>query len=280
MPRCVKFRGVSNSGWRGPQPQYHLTLSYIDPSRKSLIMKDLWLTHQFLDASCGWYFLISKHKVRRFAHDIFKGNFSWNILYFHLEFGVWNVFRWVINYRLVLVYVMTWHGRRAGTLLNDWCPSWRTHICHDDVIKWEHFPRYWPFVRGIHRSPVNSPHKGQWRGALMFSLICVWINGWINNIEAGDLRHYRAHYGVIVMVTWPQLVYSLQLSDAMWRHRAGSTLGQVISHCLTSPIITWTSGKSVRSNNNQLRVISQEIPQPSIIKLDWNITTRNLILIS
>ena len=36
---------------------------------------------------------------------------------------------------------------------------------HDDVNKWKHFPRYWPFVRGIHRSPVNSPHKGQWRGA-------------------------------------------------------------------------------------------------------------------
>ena len=45
--------------------------------------------------------------------------------------------------------------------------------CYDDVIKWKHFPRYWPFVRGIHRSPVNSPHKGQWRGALMFSLICA-----------------------------------------------------------------------------------------------------------
>ena len=36
--------------------------------------------------------------------------------------------------------------------------------------------------------PGNSPHKGQWRGALMFSLICVWINGWVNNREAGDLR--------------------------------------------------------------------------------------------
>ena len=44
---------------------------------------------------------------------------------------------------------------------------------HDDVIKWNHFPRYWPFVRGIHRPPVNSPHKGQWRGALMFFVICV-----------------------------------------------------------------------------------------------------------
>ena len=61
---------------------------------------------------------------------------------------------------------------------------------HDDVIKWQHFPRYWPFVRGIYRSPVNFPHKGQWRGALMglfFFFICPRINGWVNNREAGDL---------------------------------------------------------------------------------------------
>ena len=70
---------------------------------------------------------------------------------------------------------------------------------HDDVIKWKHFPRYWPLVWGIHRSPVNSPYKGQWRGALMFSLICVWINGWVNDRKAGDFRRYRAHYDVIVM---------------------------------------------------------------------------------
>ena len=70
---------------------------------------------------------------------------------------------------------------------------------HDDVIKWKHFPRYWPFVRGIHWSPVNSPHKGQWRGAFMINLICARINGWVNNCEAGDLRRYRAHYDVIVM---------------------------------------------------------------------------------
>ena len=73
---------------------------------------------------------------------------------------------------------------------------------HDDVIKWKHSPRYWPFVRGIHRSPVNSPHKGQWRGVLMFTLICVWINGWVNNREAGDLRCYRANYDVTVMISW------------------------------------------------------------------------------
>ena len=70
---------------------------------------------------------------------------------------------------------------------------------HDDIMKWVHFPRYWPFVQGIHLFPVKSPPKGQWRGALMLSLICVRINGWVNNREAGDLRRYRAHYDVIVM---------------------------------------------------------------------------------
>ena len=70
---------------------------------------------------------------------------------------------------------------------------------HDDVIKWKHFPHNWPFVRGIHRSPVNSLNKGQWREALMFSLICVWINDSVNNREAGDLRRDCTHYDVIVM---------------------------------------------------------------------------------
>ena len=47
---------------------------------------------------------------------------------------------------------------------------------------------------------MNSPHKGQWRGALMFSVICIWINCWVNNSEAGDLRRHRAHYYVSVMI--------------------------------------------------------------------------------
>ena len=69
---------------------------------------------------------------------------------------------------------------------------------HYDVIKWKHLPRYWPFGRGIPRSPVNSPHKSQWCGALIFSLICTWINGLVNR-EAGDLRRHRTH-DVIVMI--------------------------------------------------------------------------------
>ena len=73
------------------------------------------------------------------------------------------------------------------------------HNLHDDVIKWKHFPCYWTFVRGIHWSLVNSPHKGRWCGALMFSLICAWTNGWVNSWDAGDLRCHCTHYDVTVM---------------------------------------------------------------------------------
>ena len=94
-------------------------------------------------------------------------------------------------------YVSRWTGLSSVWMM----------IFNDDVIKGKHFPRYWSFVRGIHRSPVNSPHKGQWRGALVFSLIFVWINGWVSNCEADDLRRYRAHYDVSVMlVYWCQSI--------------------------------------------------------------------------
>ena len=70
---------------------------------------------------------------------------------------------------------------------------------HDDVIKWKHFPRYWPFAWGIHRSLVISPHRGQWCGPLVFSLICASRTGWVNNGGAGDLRRHGAHYDVTVI---------------------------------------------------------------------------------
>ena len=68
-------------------------------------------------------------------------------------------------------------------------------------------------VWGIHRPPVNSPHKGQWCGALMFSLICARINGWVNNGEAGDLTRHRAHYDVIVMCLRLQVVMQLAVGE-------------------------------------------------------------------
>ena len=113
-------------------------------------------------------------------------------------FRIWNVFLWRERIELWLRQLWILQQRTSGMYLPVYglaIPAyrWVVNFTHDDVIKWKHFPRYWPFVGGIHRSPVNSPHKGQWRGALMFSLICDWINDWINNRQAGDLRSYPAH---------------------------------------------------------------------------------------
>ena len=104
---------------------------------------------------------------------------------------------------------------------NRWFPpvTSRDDGIHDDVIEWTQFPRFWPFVRGIHRSPVNSPRKGRWRGALMFSLIGAWINRWVNNRDAGGLRRHRAHYDVIVMIR-----FSSQMGFPMPRKKSCITL--------------------------------------------------------
>ena len=123
----------------------------------------------------------------------------------------------VLDHQINCEDVIKWRGYQKSSSHND-CHipqyAWGSRIfvfcsciqhvsfAHYDVSKWKNFPRYWPFVRGIHRSPVDSPHKGQWRGALMFYLICAWISGWVNDREAGDFRRHRAHYDVIVTFYW------------------------------------------------------------------------------
>ena len=82
-------------------------------------------------------------------------------------------------------------------------------VAHADVIKWKHFP-----------------HKGQWRGALMFSLIFAWINGWVNNREAGDWRRYRTHYDVTVMYK----CLSIQRWYAISKHIDNDTIRRVSNH--------------------------------------------------
>ena len=73
---------------------------------------------------------------------------------------------------------------------------------------------------GEFTGPVNSPHKGQWRGALMFSLICTWINNWVNNHEVGDLRRHRGHYDVNVMEYWWVVHMNLQnTSKKYWQNK-------------------------------------------------------------
>ena len=109
----------------------------------------------------------------------------------------WSLWR-QFNVLLLAETTFIWYVARRALWSHMLSSKWHV-MFHDDVIKWKHIPRYWPFVRGIHRSPVNSPHKGQWRGALKFSLICAWITGWVYNREAGDFKRYRAHYHVTVM---------------------------------------------------------------------------------
>ena len=76
----------------------------------------------------------------------------------------------------------------------------RNSLQHAYIIKWKYFPCYWPFVWGIQWWPLNSRHKGQWRGALMiFSSISAWTNSWENNQHTGDLRCHHAHYDITVM---------------------------------------------------------------------------------
>ena len=72
---------------------------------------------------------------------------------------------------------------------------------HADIIKWKHFPCYWPFVHWIHQSMVNSLHKDQWHGTLMFSLICTWTNVSGNNWDTSGWRRHCAHYDVTLMYT-------------------------------------------------------------------------------
>ena len=79
-------------------------------------------------------------------------------------------------------------------------------ILHDDVIKWKHSPRYWSFVRGIYRWPVDSPHKGQWR-EIWWLLACT--NGWTNNGVAGDLRRHNVHVTSLLWRCSPHLIHSV-----------------------------------------------------------------------
>ena len=113
------------------------------------------------------------------------------------------------NVSVVCVISNVW-GEVVIFVCGEWVRS-SLRWLHDDVIKWKDFRRYWTFVSGIHRWSVNSLHKGRWHGALMFGLIRAWINGWVNNREAGDLRRRSAYYDVTVMsmVCWWQWPFML-----------------------------------------------------------------------
>ena len=108
--------------------------------------------------------------------------------------------------------------------------------------------------------PVNSPHKGQWRGSLMFSLIYAWINDWVNNRWAGNLRRHRGHCDVIVMSLYCMGVLDAGLGSnpipAKWRQFV-SHRSETFSLCQCTIQIKWLP------NQNQLpgTCINNYIPQ-------------------
>ena len=122
--------------------------------------------------------------------------------------------------------------------------------------KMKHFPRYWPFVRGIHRSPLNSPQKGQWRGALMFSLICAWINGLVNNRDAV----IRDAIELIMMSLWGWKV------TQSWK--AGS--------CWHKSLVTWSSW-CVSQFLLRRNLFSKDKPRKRAISkiISWQFTIRD-----
>ena len=100
---------------------------------------------------------------------------------------------------IVVQILIIWIREEVGSTpmcQNDWfwitCISWWRH-------QMETFSALLALCAGNSPVPVNSPHKSQWRGVLMFSLICAWINDWVNNRQAGDLRRHCGHYDVNVM---------------------------------------------------------------------------------
>ena len=102
-------------------------------------------------------------------------------------------------------------------------------------------------MRGIHRSPVNSPHKGQWCGALMFAFICARINGWVNNHKA-DLGCHCAHYDVTVMKIHRKMTFHI---SPMWM-RCGLPI--VSSKLVYVPHINGLAQKRCNSIANALEL--------------------------
>ena len=120
---------------------------------------------------------------------------------------------------------------------------------HDDVIKWRNFPRYWPFARGIHRSPMNSPHKGQWRRALIFFKLRLnkrlgkqsW--GWWSETPSRSLwRHYNvshmlAHILIVVIPEGIHILYIDYSAPSRWRHQM-ELLSALLALCAGNSPVT------------------------------------------
>ena len=131
--------------------------------------------------------------------------------------------------------------------------TWHQHDTvwvHDDVIKWKHFPRYWPFVRGIHRSPVTRSFD------VFFDLrlnkrLSKQSQGW------SDLRLNRAHCDVIV-VCWKNLLYSYRNLDSSF-----NTISIYNTHILVPNHL------SISENPQHIGLIDRYIFRTWVLGVDW-----------
>ena len=168
---------------------------------------------------------------------------------------MWRSPALTIRHKICLL-VRVGHGAKRRAL----CLNLTSHLA---VSWWRHqmetFSALLVICMGIHRSPVNSPHKGQWHGALMFSLICTRINGWVNTGEAGDLRRYRAHYDVTVMCTciacvtiqyMRYLLYCLvMLVSSVW------CIGMIIVPFKVTTLVVWWTMIRILTSHNKTRTV-------------------------
>ena len=149
-------------------------------------------------------------------------------------------------------------------------------------------------MRGIHRFPVNSPQKGQGRGALTFSLICAWTNGWANNRDAGDLSRLCAHHDVTVMIGWRKTNRSIsqipQCTRTIFRSEICPFLFRMV-HCgISDRCIVGLRDRSFRVLGRNISSTSQSIssgchvcfPVDSLVNLPmlYICETKNLMIYS
>ena len=138
-----------------------------------------WGILLILYVTCGWIVKVSVHddihtSARYKRSDRETNRFDGNMCCTK-DHMYPNGSHWGLNsdrfYAFIIIYMCVWIDVKYYTSITKAnatyisLPSFMLadSACHseihDDVIKWKHFPRCWPFVRGIHRSTVNSPQR-------------------------------------------------------------------------------------------------------------------------
>ena len=183
----------------------------IDPSHKSNNALDKYTTmHHFVAEICMPLGLwtcpcnLELDRTRCWAIGIFSSYLHSRLVIMNPMFYKHSLRSALVMYRLILPISF-----KITLLVQGQCYDWpstsepilRSRLLRTfQVTWWRHqMETFSALLATCAGNPVNSPHKGQWRGALMFSLICAWINGRVNNREAGDLRRHGYHYTVIIM---------------------------------------------------------------------------------